>query len=168
LISDSGPVIVGLISDTHGLLRPQVADAFEGVTLIVHAGDVGARSVLEGLRRIAPIEAVFGNVDDANDPALARERAFPIGELTLHVSHGHELPRAAPEILLARYPADIVVFGHTHRWIARRSRTRIAINPGAAGPRRFDIEPTVARLTVTGTNVHLEFVSLIDLRRWQE
>jgi len=158
--------VVGLISDTHGLVRPAVARVFAGVDLIVHAGDVGGGSVLASLRKIAPVEAVFGNVDDVQDPALVAERVLPIGELTLHVSHGHELARAAPELALARYAADIVVFGHTHRSVVMwtlpegSTRKRVAVNPGAAGPRRFDLRPSVAKLTVAGADARVEIISL--------
>src|ERR1051326_2108282 len=78
------PSVVGLIADTHGLFRPEIARAFDGVALIVHAGDVGGASVLRELQRIAPVEAVYGNVDDRHDPALARSRSVSIGGLTIH------------------------------------------------------------------------------------
>ena len=107
-------VRVGLISDTHGLVRPEVMRTFEGVDLIVHAGDVGAR-VLDVLSTLAPVEAVYGNVDDAHDPSLRRERVVPVGGLLLHVSHGHELGSPTPSVVAARYEGDILVFGHTNR-----------------------------------------------------
>jgi putative phosphoesterase len=144
-------MIVGLISDTHGLVRPEIARVFADVGLIIHAGDVGGPTVLEALSRIAPVEAVFGNVDDPHDPALARERTVTVEGRTIHVSHGHELGRPTPELALARYRADVVVFGHTHRPVTYITPAgRIAVNPGAAGPRRFDLRPTVARLVVRG------------------
>jgi putative phosphoesterase len=129
--------------------RPEIARAFRGVTLILHAGDVGGRGVLEALSAIAPVEAVFGNVDDPADPALARERSVTIDGVTIHLSHGHELGRPTAELLLAKYDGDVVIFGHTHRATRLRDRAgRLAINPGAAGPRRFDIKPSVAILTI--------------------
>src|SRR5574340_217609 len=81
---------IGLVSDTHGLVRPELDSLLAGVDLIVHAGDVGGHAVLEALARIAPVEAVSGNVDDPHDPMLARERTIPVEALALHVSHGHE------------------------------------------------------------------------------
>lgn len=157
----SGQVyVVGVISDTHGLLRPEIAGIFAGVDLIVHAGDVGGPAVLASLRQIAPVEAVWGNVDDVHDPSLARERVVPIGAMTLHVSHGHELGSPTPELMLARYDADLVVFGHTHRAVVVRQARRLAINPGAAGPRRFDLAPSVARLTVADGRAEVEIISL--------
>jgi len=169
--------VVGLIADTHGLFRPDIMRAFAGVDLIVHAGDVGGRDVLEALAAIAPVEAVYGNVDDPRDPSLARERTLPIGDLLLHVSHGHELGRPTPESVLARYGGDVLVFGHTHRAVVvwsegnaahSTNRGRLVVNPGAAGPRRFDVQPSVARLTISSgavagnpSNVEIELVSLV-------
>jgi uncharacterized protein len=154
--------VVGLISDTHGLVRPAVADAFRGVHAIVHAGDVGGVSVLEALSAIAPVDAVYGNIDDPDDPSLARERRVSIGGLIVHVSHGHELPRTTAELALARYrDADVVVFGHTHRAVVVRAPDgRLAVNPGAAGPRRFDVQPSVARLTISDRRAEVEIISL--------
>jgi uncharacterized protein len=154
------PIIVGLISDTHGLLRLEVGPAFAGVELILHAGDVGRASVLEALRKIAPTEAVYGNVDDPRDPALARERVVALGGVTIHVSHGHELGRPTAELMLARYQGDIVVFGHTHRAVVHEADGRLSVNPGAAGPRRFDLRPSVARLTLAGGRPRVEIVAL--------
>ena len=154
-------MIVGLISDTHGLMRPAVAGAFAGVDLILHAGDVGSGGVLEALNRMARVEAVFGNVDDPHDPALARERTITIDGCTIHVSHGHELGRPTPALALARYGADVVVFGHTHRAVLVESPDgRIAVNPGAAGPRRFDLTPSVARVTIVGGRPRVEIVPI--------
>ena len=175
------PFLIGLISDTHGLVRPEVARVLAGADLIVHAGDVGGPGVLAALAEIAPVEAVSGNVDDANDPRLARDRVIPVGGLTLHVSHGHELGRPTPELLLARYNGDVLVFGHTHRPVVavaaggaapsyplERTRvpmagggaTRIVVNPGAAGPRRFDLRASVATLTIATGSVEVEIIAL--------
>ena len=153
-------ITIGVVADTHGLLRPEVLRAFERVELIVHAGDVGGRAVLDGLSRIARVEAVYGNVDDPHDPSLARERTVSAGGLTLHVSHGHELGRPTPALALARYAGDVVIFGHTHRAIVVRDGGRIGMNPGAAGPRRFDLRPTVARLTIADGAAEVEIISL--------
>ena len=152
--------VIGLISDTHGLLRPDIASIFAGVSLILHAGDVGGRGVLQALRQIAPVEAVYGNVDDVHDPDLAAERSLDVGGVTIHLSHGHEAGRPTPE-LLARYDGDVVVFGHTHRAIVVRAEgNRLAVNPGAAGPRRFDVRPSVARLTIQRGAATVEIIWL--------
>jgi putative phosphoesterase len=152
---------IGLIADTHGLFRPAIAELFAGVDLIVHAGDVGGGGVLEALIRIAPVEAVSGNVDDPFDPALPRERMLPVGGLMLHVSHGDELGRPTPGGLLARYSGDILVFGHTHRPLSTASHDgRLVVNPGSAGPRRFSLPVGVARLTIDNRVPSVEFLSL--------
>jgi putative phosphoesterase len=155
--------VVGVIADTHGLLRPGVSAAFADVSLILHAGDVGGARVLAALAAIAPLEAVFGNVDDAHDPSLARERVVAVGGVTIHVSHGHELGRPTPQLALARYRGDVVIFGHTHRAVIVRDAGRVAFNPGAAGPRRFDLQPSVARLTIAAgdpPSIDVEIISL--------
>ncbi len=158
----SGAVyVVGVIADTHGLLRPAIAEAFAGVHVILHAGDVGGGNVLDALSAMARVEAVYGNVDDPHDPSLARARTIAVGGLTIHVSHGHELGRPTAELALARYAADVVVFGHTHRAVSLRGHDgRLALNPGAAGPRRFDLHPSVARLTIAGGAADVEIISL--------
>jgi putative phosphoesterase len=153
--------VVGLISDTHGLVRPSIQGAFSGVELILHAGDVGGNDVLDALARIAPTEAVYGNVDDPHEPALKRERVMTVRGVTIHVSHGHELGRPRPELMLERYKGDVLVFGHTHRATIHRDGERLCVNPGAAGPRRFDVVPSVARLTIVDGRATAEIVTLV-------
>ena len=155
------PLVVGLVSDTHGLFRPQLGTALAGVSLIIHAGDVGGADVLRQLSAIASIEAVSGNVDDRRDPLLPRERTVRVGTLTIHVSHGDEFGSPRPELLLARYAGDVLVYGHTHRPLVFRSAdNRLVVNPGAAGPRRFDIKPSCARLTIANDRAEVEIVRL--------
>src|SRR5581483_11523226 len=156
------PHVIGVISDTHGLVRPEALSALDGVEMILHSGDVGRPAVIEALAAIAPVHAVFGNVDDPANPLLKRERAVAVAGLTIHVSHGHELGRPTPELALARYrTADIVVFGHTHRAVVVRDASgRLALNPGAAGPRRFDVKPSLGLLTIDGRQAHVEIVQL--------
>jgi putative phosphoesterase len=140
--------VIGLIADTHGLVRPAVHAALAGVELILHAGDVGGDEVLDELSLIAPVVAVMGNTDPPGHPRLARSIDREIGGVRVHVSHGHELGVPKPEKLLATYDADVIVYGHTHRQLLTRADGRLVVNPGAAGPRRFDIRPSVARLTI--------------------
>jgi hypothetical protein len=154
------PRVIGLISDTHGLVRPDVFIALDGVSAIFHAGDVGGRAVLHILERIAPVHAVFGNTDMVDDPGLCRHFTEVVGGLSVHVSHGHELGSPTPAALLARYDADVIVYGHTHRPLVVRSGERLVVNPGAAGPRRFDLMPTVARLTIRNGVAEAEIVEL--------
>jgi uncharacterized protein len=151
---------IGLVSDTHGLYRPAVTAALEGVDLIVHAGDVGSGDILRELRTIAPVQAVYGNVDDPHDPNLQSEIYLKVEALDIHVSHGHEIGSPTPDKLLARYAAAVLVFGHTHRALIHRSGLRLVVNPGAAGPRRFDVRPSVAMLTVESGKADAEIVWL--------
>jgi len=153
-------VRVGLISDTHGLVRPEVLLAFEGVDRILHAGDVGGGDVLAILARVAPVEAVFGNVDVPGDPRLTDHLYDRIGGVSVHVSHGHELGSPTPARLLARYDADVLVYGHTHKPLIQRAAARLVVNPGAAGPRRFDIQPSVAILTIRSGRAEAELIPL--------
>ena len=140
--------VVGLISDTHGLVRPEIFDALAGVEMILHAGDVGGRAVLDALAAIAPVHAVFGNTDPIGEPGLNAAVMLDLAGLSFHVSHGHELGSPTPEKLIARYKADVIVFGHTHKPLVERAGTHLVVNPGAAGPRRFNLQPSVARLTI--------------------
>jgi uncharacterized protein len=155
------PLVVGLVSDTHGLFRPQLRTALAGVDLIIHAGDVGGADVLRQLSAIASTEAVSGNVDDRRDPLLPRERTVRVGALTIHVSHGDEFGSPRPELLLARYAGNVLVYGHTHRHLVFKSAdNRLVVNPGAAGPRRFDVKPSCARLTIANERAEVEIVRL--------
>ena len=151
---------MGLISDTHGLVRPEVFVALAGVDMILHAGDVGGRDVLDELRAIAPVRAVYGNTDGRGEPGLAAEIGLRIDGLTIHVSHGHELGQPTPERLLKKYDADILVYGHTHRPLIERSGDRLVINPGAAGPKRFDLKPSVAKLTIIDGRPNIQLIWL--------
>jgi len=163
-MSDSGaeePRVIGIISDTHGLVRADVHTALAGVEMILHAGDVGGDDVLDELVLIAPIRAVFGNTDAPGDPRLSQSIELTIGGVSIHVSHGHEVGSPTPVKLLERYSADVVVFGHTHRPLIAGAGGRLALNPGAAGPRRFDLTPSVARLTIAGGRAKAELIPLL-------
>ena len=151
--------VIGLISDTHGLVRASVFDALAGVELILHAGDVGT-GVLAELSAIAPVRAVFGNTDEPGLPHLELEIVHEVDGVSIHVSHGHELGRPTPAALLAAYPQDVLVYGHTHRQLISRAEGRLVVNPGAAGPRRFDLVPSVARLTIEHGVAGVELVPL--------
>ena len=152
-------VLVGLISDTHGLVRPEVFEALGGVALILHAGDVG-EGVLVELQAIAPIRAVFGNTDEPGTPGLVDSLQLELGGLSIHVSHGHELGSPTPARLLRRYHADVIVYGHTHKPLIERSGRHLIVNPGAAGPRRFDLKPSVARMTIDQGKADVQLIWL--------
>lgn len=159
MTADTRARVVGLISDTHGLVRASVHDALAGVELILHAGDVG-EGVLDELAVIAPTFAVHGNTDPPGDPRLPAELVREVGGVLIHVSHGHESGSPTAEKLLERYPHDVLVFGHTHRPLVVRARGRLVVNPGAAGARRFNLTPSVARLTIRGGRAEVEVVEL--------
>ena len=159
-MSGAGTHVIGLISDTHGLVRADVHRALAGVGLLLHAGDVGGDAVLDELALIAPVMAVYGNTDAPGDPRLAASIDREIGGIRIHVSHGHELGSPTPEKLLERYSADVIVYGHTHKQLVTRAGERLVVNPGAAGARRFKLEPSVGRLTIVAGRAEVELVLL--------
>lgn len=142
---------IGVISDTHGLLRPEVFEVFEGVSLILHAGDVGSPGILTDLEAIAPVAAVWGNVDGWEIRGHSPESASgEIARLRWAMAHGHQV-EPAYERLVERFPgAGLVVHGHTHEPSLVRVGSALLLNPGAAGPRRFDKPVTVAVVEVVG------------------
>jgi hypothetical protein len=151
---------IGLISDTHGLLRASVHQALAGVDLILHAGDVGGDEILDELALIAPVFAVHGNTDSPGDRRLSPAIERTIGGLLVHVSHGHEVGSPTPAKLALRYPADVIVYGHTHRQLVARVGHQLVVNPGAAGARRFNLLPSVARLTIADGQADVEIIPL--------
>lgn len=155
------PIIIGLVSDTHGLVRNGLFSALAGVSRILHAGDVGGRHVLDALGTIAPVRAVYGNVDPL-DGVLPDEIVTNAGGLSIHVSHGHEFGSPTAARLLSRYSGDILVYGHTHRALVEHDGKRLVVNPGAAGPRRFDINPSVGILRIFNGSAEVEIVQLGD------
>lgn len=161
-MSDRGTHVIGLISDTHGMVRADVHDALAGVELILHAGDVGGDAVLDELALIAPVFPVAGNTDPYGDPRLPPVIEHTIGGVSIHVSHGHELGSPTPDRLLERYAADVIVYGHTHKQLIARAGNRLVVNPGAAGARRFKLEPSVARLTIAEGRADVELLLLGD------
>ncbi|MEO7041448.1 MAG: metallophosphoesterase family protein [Gemmatimonadaceae bacterium] len=152
---------LGLISDTHGLLRPRVHSVFEGVDVILHAGDVCGDDILLELGAIAPVHAVAGNCDPIDDPNLPLVFEHTFEDVRVHMSHGNELGRPKPEQLLAAYPdADVIVYGHTHHQLIFKTGDVMLVNPGSAGQRRFNMPPTVALMTIAGSHVAVELVAL--------
>ena len=152
-------MLIGLISDTHGLVRPEIFTALAGAELLLHAGDVG-EGVLDELRALAPVRAVYGNTDGPGTPELEPSLDLVLEGVRVHVSHGHELGAPTPERLVGAYGADVIVYGHTHRQLLVRVGEQWVVNPGAAGPRRFDLQPSVARLTVRDGTSEIELVPL--------
>lgn len=138
---------LGVIADTHGLLRAEVVDAFAGVDHIIHAGDLGPLELLAQLEAIAPVTAVYGNTDGPDVRAvLPRVARIELDGFDIVVTHGDQFGRRVPsERFQAEYPtADILIHGHTH--IPKLELVDVVVtvmNPGGAGPRRFDIPASV-------------------------
>ena len=141
-------MLIGLISDTHGLVRPEVHAALAGVDLILHAGDVGGAEILDELALIAPVRAVYGNTDPPWDAGLVAAIDDTFEGVRVHVSHGHEVGKVTPANLAVAYDADVIVYGHTHIQKVTRIGQQLVVNPGAAGPRRFKLEPSLALLRI--------------------
>jgi len=149
---------VGVISDTHGLVRPEAVEALNGSELIIHAGDVGGPEVLEELGRIAPVVAVRGNNDrGAWAEALAEYEAVEVNNTFVYVLHDLKELEIAPAAAGFR----VVVSGHSHRPLAEERRGVLYLNPGSAGPRRFKLPVTLARLTLKGGDASAEIIDLL-------
>jgi putative phosphoesterase len=150
---------IGLISDTHGLLRPEALDAMRGSDFIVHAGDIGGADILEQLSHIAPVTAVRGNNDKGAWASALRETEMLCVDQTLiyvlHDLHEIDLEPAAAGI-------HAVISGHSHQPKISEREGVLYVNPGSAGPRRFTLPISVGRLIVSGTNVHPQLVTLIN------
>lgn len=147
-------VRIGVISDTHGLLRPEVAGRLEGCGCIVHAGDFGRESVLEALEDIAPVYGVRGNNDWGWGERLPRQLAFEAGGVRFLMTHDRaHLPRELGE-------AQVVVFGHSHRYYQENIMGRLWLNPGSCGWPRFGKELTMAVLTVQDGALQVERIDL--------
>ena len=137
---------VGIISDTHGLLRPEAIRHLAGTDHIIHAGDIGAPEVIEGLRRIAPTTAIRGNIDagvwakDYPDTELV-----VLGGRTLYVLHNVEELKLDP----AASRIDVIISGHSHRPKIRTKGGVLYVNPGSAGPRRFKLPITLALISIS-------------------
>jgi putative phosphoesterase len=137
---------LGVISDTHGLLRPEVFDAFAGVDHILHAGDIGSLEILAELETVAPVTAVYGNTDGFE----VRQRVPQVAKIELDgfdivVTHGDQFGSPTPEKLNAAFPeAEILIYGHTHRPLLTLVDVVVTVmNPGGAGARRFGLPPSV-------------------------
>lgn len=148
---------IGVISDTHGLLRPEGLTALAGVDAILHAGDVGDAGILEALRRIAPVTAIRGNIDTQGACArLPSTEWVELGGTTFYLLHDLrqlDLDPAAAGI-------DVVVSGHSHQPKIERRKSVLYLNPGSAGPRRFSLPITVALVMPGPGEVTAEIVDL--------
>ena len=150
------PLIIGVISDTHGLLRPQAYDALRGSELIIHAGDVGKPDILTTLESIAPVVAIRGNVDRTDTAHLPDTETLTIGDLKLYVLHDLKQLSIDP----AQCGYRVVISGHSHKPDVTEKEAVLYLNPGAAGPRRFKLPVTVARLSVRHGTASAEIIEL--------
>ena len=149
---------IGIISDTHGLLRPEALAALAGVDHILHAGDVGDADILDRLRAIAPITAIRGNIDTAASCArLPETEVVQLGGFNIYMLHS----LAALDLDPAAAGFAAVISGHTHLAAIERKRGVLYFNPGSAGPRRFSLPVTLGILSVTGKALHPELVSSV-------
>ena len=137
---------LGVISDTHGLLRREAEQRLKGVDHIIHAGDIGRAEIIERLRAIAPVTAIRGNVDKGPWASLFRDtETVTLGGQTIHVVHDiHDLPFDP-----ASRGIDIVISGHSHKPSIESKDRVLFLNPGSAGPRRFSLPITLAMLELT-------------------
>lgn len=149
--------ILGVISDTHGLIRPRLTDAFRGVELILHAGDIGALEVLEELRSIAPVIAIRGN-NDKDDWAsgIPETEVTQVGSVYIYMLH--DLKQIDLDPAAAGF--HVVISGHSHKPSIEQRGGILFLNPGSAGPRRFKLPISVARLMIDGSAVSAETVDL--------
>jgi putative phosphoesterase len=148
---------IGVISDTHGLLRPQAVEALRGSSLIIHAGDVGVPEILDELRRIAPVFAVRGNVDRG-----AWASALPESEI-VEIENGlvfvlHDIAALELDPPTAGFRA--VIYGHSHQPKRETRDGVLYFNPGSAGPRRFSLPISVGCLTLSGSALQAEIIEL--------
>ena len=158
---------LGIISDTHGLLRPEVFEAFREVDQILHAGDIGPPDLLTELEAIAPVRAVYGNTDGFDIRRTVPEVIeADIEGFRFLVIHGHQFDRLTPEALNLRYPeAEVIIFGHTHRPLLTIVDDVVTVmNPGGAGRRRFDLPASVGIMELEpGIPPRARLVPITDL-----
>ncbi len=149
--------VIGVISDTHGLLRPEAVEALRGSEIIIHAGDVGDSEILAKLNKIAPVTSVRGNVDrDVWAQTLPESQVVEIGGVSIYVLHNREQLDLKPEA--AGFGA--VIHGHSHKPHQEIKNGVLYFNPGSAGPRRFRLPVTLGRLIVSGSKLRAEIVTL--------
>ena len=152
--------IIGLISDTHGQLRPEALRALKGSDLIIHAGDVGGPEILDELRRLAPVVAVRGNVDtDAWCADLPEKAVAETGSALIYVLHDVKALDMKP----AAAGIAMVVSGHSHKPLSEEKKGVLYVNPGSAGPRRFHLPVTVARVDLRQRPWRVDFVDLLRI-----
>jgi len=155
----TNPLLLGVISDTHGLLRPEALAALAGVDYILHAGDVGDPAILEALRDIAPVTAIRGNTDTHGDCArLPETEAVELGGRHFYLVHSIQWLDIHPEAA----GIAMVISGHSHQPGIETRNGVIYLNPGSAGPRRFKLPVTLAVVTLTDSEITPRIIQLVD------
>jgi len=140
--------VIGVISDTHGLLRPEALEALRGASHILHAGDVGDITILEALREIAPVTAIRGNIDTSGPTAqLPATEAIELDGRLIYMLHSLADLDLRPEAA----SIAVVIYGHSHKPAVEERKGVLYLNPGSAGPRRFKLPISVAHLYLDGT-----------------
>ena len=156
-LSSKNNYLVGIISDTHGRLPISVSEAFKGVDLIIHAGDIGEPDILDALDKIAPTIAVRGNMDFGQwARELPVEESIEINQTVVKVLH--DVYRISAKS--GKTAPDVVISGHTHRPLQEENRGILYINPGSAGYPKYGQPPTVALLQIKGQSLRVQFVDL--------
>jgi uncharacterized protein len=159
-------LILGLISDTHGLLRPEVFRVFEGVDRILHAGDVGDPDILDELGAIAPVQAVWGNTDYGELRTRLPERVdVELDGVSVRLIHGQQFGSpTGVRVATANPEVGMIVFGHSHTPEIQRLGNVLAVNPGSAGPARFSLPITVGIAEIQEAQVEARLVELVSRR----
>jgi uncharacterized protein len=148
---------IGVISDTHGLLRPEAIKALQGAEHILHAGDVGDPAILDALRAIAPVTAIRGNIDEGGSCSyLPPTELVELGGRSIYMLHDVKKLDLNPEAA----GIEVVVFGHSHKPLVEWRRGVLFLNPGSAGPRRFELPVTVAWLNIEADKLSERIVHL--------
>ena len=156
-MGDAARKLIGVISDTHGLVRPQAIEAMTGADLILHAGDIGNQEVLDTLNEIAPVIAVRGNNDKGEwAQTLPDWEVVEIGGVSIYMLHDLNEMDITPTADVFQ----VVVSGHSHKPVAEERRGVIYLNPGSAGPRRFTLPVCVAHLQIVDDKVHADIIEL--------
>jgi uncharacterized protein len=160
----SSSILVGVLSDTHGLLDPRVPGLFEDVDCLLHAGDIGSSSVFAGLQGLAPLTAVAGNVDSGSLLMQLRDRELielgGVRILLIHILGDPCRLDSEMQSLIAETRPGVVVFGHSHQAFNERVGPTLFFNPGSAGPRRFNLPRSVGFLEISNQKVRGRIVCL--------
>ena len=147
---------IGVISDTHGMLRPEALAALRGADFILHAGDIGSPEIVSQLEKIAPVYAIRGNVDvEPWAVAIPLSRTVELGGRKFYLIHNRAQLRKLPTQIAA------IVFGHSHQPLIENRGEVLYFNPGSAGPKRFKLPVTIGRILIKSGEIHPELIPLL-------